>query len=148
MLSMGIASLPLSALLWLIYSVIVDLKGNRYHGSILPGPTVLVVNLTKGGQLKVEGITDEFATLAKAKDVMKSLDAVVKGDFDEGFQVRDENVNKKAREPSKVADKAEDVKESVSPKTKKRAIAPSAKSSAKSSAKRSAKSSDKKKKTT
>merc|ERR1712194_587892 len=52
------------------HGVIVDLKGNQYHGSILPGPTALVVGLSKGGQLKVEGITDEFATLAKAKDVM------------------------------------------------------------------------------
>ncbi|CAJ1902810.1 unnamed protein product [Cylindrotheca closterium] len=117
------------------HGVIVDLKGNRYHGSILPGPTAMVVNLVKGGQLKVEGITDEYATLAKSKDVMKSLDAVVKGEFDDGFRVRDDNVNKTARQAAaaKVADKkAEDNKSSVTPKTKRRAsVTPAKKSSGK-----------------
>lgn len=42
----------------------------------------------------MEGITDEFATLTKTQDVMASLDAVVHGEFDEGFRVQDENVNK------------------------------------------------------
>mmetsp|Transcript_38627 Transcript_38627/g.93375 ORF Transcript_38627/g.93375 Transcript_38627/m.93375 type:complete len:228 (-) Transcript_38627:272-955(-) len=116
------------------HGVIVDLKGNRYHGSILPGPTVMVVNLAKGGQLKVESITDEFATLAKTKDVMKSFDAVVSGEFDEGFRVQDENVNKTARQAAaavKGTGKAEEGKKSVTPKTKKRATVSSAKSSGK-----------------
>ena len=75
--------------------VVLDLKGLQYSGSILPGPTAMVVGLSKGGQLRVEGITDEFATLQKTKDVMATLDAVVHGEFDEGFKIRDENVNKK-----------------------------------------------------
>ena len=55
----------------------------------------MVVGLSKGGQLRVEGITDEFVTLQKTKDVMASLDAVVHGEFDDGFKIRDDNVNKK-----------------------------------------------------
>lgn len=115
---------------YFVLPVIVDLKGNRYHGSILPGPTALVVNLVRGGQLKVEGITDEFATLAKTSDAMKTLDAVVEGEFDDGFRVRDENVNKTVRQAA-AADKAEDRKSLVTPKTKKRASVSSAKSSGK-----------------
>eukprot|EP00980_Cylindrotheca_fusiformis_P027033 scaffold18525_cov190-Cylindrotheca_fusiformis.AAC.3 len=74
--------------------VVVDLKGNRYQGSIVPGPTALVVGFAKGGRLRVEGITDEFATLAKTHDVMASFNAVVQGEFDDGFRVQDDNVNK------------------------------------------------------
>ena len=96
----------------------------------------MVVSLVKGGHLKAESITDEFVTLAKAKDVMKSLDAVVMGDFDEGFKVREENVNKASKQASTVgdaADKNEDGKKKATPKTKKRA---SSASSTKSSTKK------------
>ena len=44
-------------------------------------------------QLKVEGITNEYATLIKTKDSMTQFDAIVQGDMDESFQVRDDNVN-------------------------------------------------------
>ena len=71
-----------------------DLKGSQYHGSILPGPTALVVGF-RAGQLKVEGITDEFARLVHTQDVMAKLDAVVEGDMDHNrFHVEDENVNR------------------------------------------------------
>ena len=70
-----------------------DFKGSQYHGSILPGPTALVVGF-KSGHLKVEGITDEFARLVKTQDVMAKLDAVVQGNMDDGFHVEDENVNR------------------------------------------------------
>jgi hypothetical protein len=56
----------------------------------------MVVGFTgfsKTGQLRVEGITDEFARLVKTQDIMAKLDAVVEGEMDDGFQVRDENVN-------------------------------------------------------
>lgn len=98
-----------------------DLKGNQYHGSILPGPTALVVGLSKGGQLKVEGITDEFATLAKTKDIMATLNAVIHGDFDEGFRVQDENVNKTVRQNA-AGGKANDRK-AVTPKMKRKTSA-------------------------
>lgn len=84
-------------MLLLFYSlhglVVLDLKGCQYQGSLLPGPTALVVGLSKGGQLRVEGITNEFATFVKTQDVMAKLDAVVEGEMDEGFRVQDENVN-------------------------------------------------------
>ena len=74
--------------------VVLDLKGCQYQGSILPGPTALVVGLSKGGQLRVEGVTNEFATFVKTQDIMAKLDAVVEGEMDDGFTVQDENVNK------------------------------------------------------
>jgi len=75
--------------------VTLDLKGYQYRGTIRPGPTAMVVVLTRDGQLKVEAITDEFVSLdASTKtDVMAKLDAVVKGDMDESYQCREENVN-------------------------------------------------------
>lgn len=95
--------------------VVLDLKGLQYSGSILPGPTAMVVGLSKGGQLRVEGITDEFATLQKTKDVMATLDAVVHGEFDEGFKIRDENVNKK-KSNEKNASTAESMQQTSSQK--------------------------------
>lgn len=53
--------------------------------------------LLKTGQLKVEGITDEFSRLVKTQDIMAKLDAVIEGEMDDGFNVRDENVNATAR---------------------------------------------------
>jgi hypothetical protein len=79
--------------------LVLDLKGCQYHASILPGPTAMVVGFTstskvggsvsmgvsKGGinqsQLRIEAITDEFATLVKTNDSMVQLDAVVQGDY-------------------------------------------------------------------
>lgn len=81
--------------------ITLDLKGNQYRGSILPGPTCLVVGFpqsfgarkkdpTTDGEtvpedddddeartLRVEGIVDEYATLVQIDDHMKKLDAVV-----------------------------------------------------------------------
>lgn len=81
----------------LLILVVLDLKGCQYQGSLLPGPTALIVSLSKGGQLRVEGITDEFATLVKTQDVMAKLDGVVEGEMDDGFRVRDENVNRSTK---------------------------------------------------
>jgi hypothetical protein len=85
--------------------IVVDLKGCQYQGSILPGPTAMVVGFTSSvgfgrstsapTRLHVEGITDEFVTLVKTNDSMLQLDAIVKGNMDiSSFQVHDENVNR------------------------------------------------------
>lgn len=83
-------------------TVTLDLKGYQYDGTIHPGPTALVVSVLKTGQLKVDSITDEFVTLHQSQDTMAKLNAVVKGDMDEGYDVVDENVNAR----SKVIDEA------------------------------------------
>ena len=93
-------------------AVVLDLKGCQYQGNILPGPTAMVIGLSKGRQLKVEGITDEFSRLVKTQDVMAKLDAVVRGDMDDGFLVRDENVN--ASKESTIISNKENTKESIS----------------------------------
>jgi hypothetical protein len=55
----------------------------------------MIVAVNRDGQLKVEAITDEFVTLdtSTKTDVMAKLDAVVSGDMDDGYKVREENVN-------------------------------------------------------
>lgn len=99
--------------------LVLDLKGCQYQASILPGPTAMVVGFvpTKVGvtasagavpQLRVEAITDEFATLVKTNDSMLQLDAKVQGDYNnDGTErfgvVEDDNVNKR-RAPSTGAD--------------------------------------------
>ena len=83
--------------------ITLDLKGNQYRGSLLPGPTCLVVGFPQSfgtrrkdstleangqpapeedddkeaGTLRVDGIVDEYATLIQVDDHMKKLDAVV-----------------------------------------------------------------------
>mmetsp|Transcript_2387 Transcript_2387/g.5717 ORF Transcript_2387/g.5717 Transcript_2387/m.5717 type:complete len:235 (+) Transcript_2387:86-790(+) len=84
--------------------ITLDLKGNQYRGSLLPGPTCLVVGFPQSfgakrkdstteangqpileeeddkeesGKLRVEGILDEYATLVQIDDHMKKLDAIV-----------------------------------------------------------------------
>jgi len=76
-------------------TVVLDLKGYQYRGIIRPGPTAMIVAMNRDGQLKVEAITDEFVTLDTntKTDVMAKLDAVVSGDMDDGYKVREENVN-------------------------------------------------------
>jgi hypothetical protein len=76
--------------------ILIDLKGRQYHGSLLPGPTALLVSLAKGlRQLRVEGVTDEFATVVQTSDVMAKLDAIVTGaELDAGYQYVEENVNR------------------------------------------------------
>ena len=105
--------------------VILDLKGYQYRGTIRPGPTAMVVALTREGQFKVESITDEFVTLdARGAHVMDSL-----GDnMREGFMVREEDVNAR-----KKGDEDEDDKEGTNGKGKtgkKRAAGKSSGSSA------------------
>ena len=87
--------------------ITLDLKGNQYRGSLLPGPTCLVVGFpqsfgarkkdsTTGGELlpqddgdkeartlRVEGLVDEYATLVQIDDHMKKLDAIVIENNDE-----------------------------------------------------------------
>lgn len=82
--------------------VTLDLKGFQYHGTIHPGPTALVVSVLKSGELKVDGMTDEFVTLKQTQDIMAKLNAVVKGDMDEGYAIEEEDVNVR----SKVIDEA------------------------------------------
>ena len=55
----------------------------------------MIVAMNRDGQLKVEAITDEFVTLDTntKTDVMAKFDAVVSGDMDDGYKVREENVN-------------------------------------------------------
>jgi hypothetical protein len=53
------------------------------------------------GQLKAEAITDEFSRLVKTQDVMAKLDAVVMGEMDDGFRVREDNVNYLGRNAAK-----------------------------------------------
>jgi hypothetical protein len=78
--------------------IVLDLKGHQYSGSLLPGPTAMLVALTKGKQLRVEGLTDEFATLVQTQDVMAKLDAIVTGaQMDDGYKVVEENVNRVER---------------------------------------------------
>ncbi len=62
--------------------VILDLKGDQYRGTIRPGPTAMIVAMTRDGKLKVEAVTDEFVTLdaSTRTDVMAKLDAVVTGE--------------------------------------------------------------------
>mmetsp|Transcript_37020 Transcript_37020/g.75457 ORF Transcript_37020/g.75457 Transcript_37020/m.75457 type:complete len:133 (+) Transcript_37020:131-529(+) len=76
-----------------------DLKGYQYRGIIHPGPTAMIASINKGGQLKVEAMTDEFVTLEKTHDVMARLDAQVEGDMDEGYSSKrhDANVNAPGR---------------------------------------------------
>ena len=75
--------------------ILIDLKGRQYHGSILPGPTAMLVSLAKGLQLRVEGVTDEFATVVQTSDVMAKLDAIVTGaELDDGYRYVEENVNR------------------------------------------------------
>ena len=77
-----------------------DFKGSQYRGNILPGPTAMVAGF-KGGQLRVEAITDEFVRLFKTQDVMAKMDAIVKGDMDENaFRYHEENVNYAQRDPA------------------------------------------------
>ena len=88
--------------------ITLDLKGNQYRGSLLPGPTCLIVGfpqsfgirkkeLPEGAttlevrgednqgntvvdNLRVEGVVDEYTTIVQIDDHMKKLDAVVIGD--------------------------------------------------------------------
>lgn len=85
-----------------VFAVILDLKGYQYRGTIRPGPTAMVVAMTRDGKLKVESITDEFVTLdAETRtDVMAKLDAVVEnGSMDETYRYDgEEDVNRRKRE--------------------------------------------------
>ena len=85
--------------------ITLDLKGNQYRGSLLPGPTCLVVGFPQSfgfkrkdatieangqqieeeeddekeeaAKLRVEAVVDEYATIVQIDDHMKKLDAIV-----------------------------------------------------------------------
>jgi len=80
--------------------VTMDLKGFQYQGDIQAGPTCIIASmhpLIGEKMMKVECITDEFVTLQKTGDAMKQLDAVwEKGEMDDSFKVKDNNVNSRA----------------------------------------------------
>lgn len=106
------------------HGIILDLKGRQYQGSLLPGPTAMLVGLSKGKQLRLEGITDEFASLVQTSDVMAKLDAIVTGaELDEGYKYVEENVNRVDKS------KGEDVPEEVNnpPKRKRGSSKPAPK---------------------
>ena len=73
----------------------------------------MIVALTRDGQFKVESIVDEFVTLDTntKTNVMAKLDAVVKGDMDESYQVREENVNAKNKRGKKAGDNGDGTEE-------------------------------------
>mmetsp|Transcript_12638 Transcript_12638/g.22963 ORF Transcript_12638/g.22963 Transcript_12638/m.22963 type:complete len:187 (-) Transcript_12638:956-1516(-) len=77
--------------------ITLDLKGMQYHGTIHPGPTALVVSVMKTGELKVDAITDEFVTLTETQNVMAKLNAVVQGEFDNSYDIVEEDVNRRTR---------------------------------------------------
>ena len=74
-------------------SLEIDLKGRQYQGTLLPGPTVLLLNLTKpvGAQAnykpvaRVEAITNEFCHLEFSRDLLGGLMGEYSGE--EGFQI-------------------------------------------------------------
>mmetsp|Transcript_5144 Transcript_5144/g.7530 ORF Transcript_5144/g.7530 Transcript_5144/m.7530 type:complete len:202 (-) Transcript_5144:1515-2120(-) len=121
--------------------VVLDLKGNQYEGKIHPGPTAMVLAFAKQGfgpsnkqtkeRLKVEAVTDEFLTLTKTQDTMAKLDAIVKGKMDDGYSIRDENVNDASANNEKNSDQSKsnaseakrDSNSSSANPTKKRKIA-------------------------
>ena len=102
--------------------ILIDLKGRQYHGSILPGPTAMLVSLAKRLQLRVEGVTDEFATMVQTSDVMAKLDAIVTGaELDDGYQYVEENVNRVDRSKQSQQQPMEGTATSTDKGTKKRA---------------------------
>ena len=77
-------------------SLEIDLKGRQYQGTLLPGPTVLLLNLTKpvGAQAnykpvaRIEAITNEFCHLEFSRDLLGGLMGAYSGE--EGFQIESE----------------------------------------------------------
>ena len=89
----------------------------------------MIIALTRDGQFKVEAITDDFVTLDTntRMDMMAKLDAVVEGDMDDSYKVRDENVNESEKsaakgQSGKEGDNGEERGNKGSKKGKKRAI--------------------------
>lgn len=74
--------------------LILDIKGNKYHGKLFPGPTCWVVQQQKDERvLKIEGATDEFVRLVPLES--SDFHAKVQGDYSHDYQVKDDNVNRK-----------------------------------------------------
>ena len=64
----------------------------------LPGPTAMVIALTRDNQFKVEAITDEFVTLdTERTNMMEKFDAVVEGAMDDSYKVTEDNVNRRQK---------------------------------------------------
>jgi hypothetical protein len=72
------------------------LKGYQYEGTIHPGPTAMILTL-RGGEMKVDAITDEFVSLTKTTDVMAKLNAVIKGSMDASYKVVDDDINQREK---------------------------------------------------
>ena len=53
----------------------------------------------RGGELKVDAMTDEFVSLTKTTNVMAKLNAVVQGSMDASYNVVDDDINKKDQHP-------------------------------------------------
>jgi len=103
-------------------AVTLDLKGFQYNGLLHPGPTAMIVNLSKqSGVAKVEALTDEFITLEKTQDVMAKLDAVVSGNMDD-YTFVEENVNRRnnTKEGEVERDEKGDIKEEKTSAPRKR----------------------------
>jgi outer membrane biosynthesis protein TonB len=91
-------------------SVDVDIKGRQYQGTLLPGPTVLLLNLAKpvGAQAgyqpvaRIEAITNEFCHLEFSKDLLGGMMGEYSGE--DGFQM-DSDVEDDGRFDSKEAGK-------------------------------------------
>ena len=74
-------------------NVDVDIKGRQYQGTLLPGPTVLLLNLAKpvGVQAgyrpvaRIEAITNEFCHLEFSKDLLGGMMGEYSGE--DGFQM-------------------------------------------------------------
>jgi hypothetical protein len=51
----------------------------------------------RGGEMKVDAITDEFVSLTKTTDVMAKLNAVIKGSMDASYKVVDDDINQREK---------------------------------------------------
>jgi len=110
-------------------SFTIDLKGRQYEGTILPGPTVMLLNLAPpvGQQVykqvaRVELLTNEFCHLEFTKDVLGSMMGHYTGDgmddlYDQeenGDDEEDERQNSKSSKKKKRASKQEDNEDGTS----------------------------------
>jgi hypothetical protein len=57
----------------------------------------------RGGEMKIDAVTDEFVTLSKTTDVMAKLNAVVKGSMDASYNIVDDDINQREKPLSTVS---------------------------------------------
>jgi len=86
-------------------SITLDLKGHQYSGTLHPGPTAMIINLTNKGWdgnsndkkndafvARIESITNEFVALQQTQDVLSKLDGIVdQGTMDESYFASESN---------------------------------------------------------